>query len=182
MTAPTKSVEGMTEKELVAELNRRGLPATGITLQYDRSAPKDKYRLFALIRPKMISANGATLQKAVEKMMRLYWSSPEFRLQKRCLRRCRDMANDLIPFLLTYTLADGRTTSGEEWRTRTRGAYKAHGKPTTENIGKKVAGIEASTLPGQINDHLTKNGPYTIVKAWVHDQRTGEVKAVWVRA
>lgn len=94
----------------------------------------------------------------------------------------RGMASDIIPYIMRYTTSDGLTCNGQEWRTRKRGAYEGHGKPSKENLHKVVRKIEESTLPGGCNEHLSKTRPFIIVAAEILDQRSGALKATWVRS
>ncbi len=92
------------------------------------------------------------------------------------------MSSSLVTYVVNYRTTREGWNSGSEWRARKRAGFQTpHGTPSTENLGKYVAKVEESTQPGGCNDHLAKDAPFTIVEAWIVDQRTKEVVARWSR-
>jgi hypothetical protein len=78
----------------------------------------------------------------------------------------------LVPFVVEMTLAKGHATP-VEWRT------KVQGKPNNENLAKDIAFFEASCRPGGVNAHL---GETVVTSARIIDQKTGAVRATYVKA
>lgn len=90
------------------------------------------------------------------------------------------MSDRAIRYTINFVIdTPGKAWTPSEWRTRQVGRYGTpHGKPTTENIKKHCLHMEASTQPGECNQHL---GATKILKAWVFDHQTGEKVAEYTR-
>lgn len=84
-----------------------------------------------------------------------------------------------VTYRLEIRVASGARYTPMEWRVRdSRTAGRGCGKPTSENVGRWVAGFEESMRTGP-NRHL---GADTVTFARIIDQRTGEVVARWERS
>jgi len=65
-----------------------------------------------------------------------------------------------------------------EWRARTRGVVRGHGKPTVNNLYAFVQAFAAAAAPGGPNAHLGERYRQ-ITAAYILEQRSHTVVAEW---